>query len=225
MKGDCDVPNLVERYFDGAAALYNEATSTDESWSMPRHVADCLTALNSDFQSALAIGVGTGYDVDLLKQRGVPQITMLDISRKMLDAAALRHPDIPQICADIMDASSVSDRFDLILCIGVVEFIPDTSGFLARCASLLSAGGSLIVTYEPVIRGYKPQGERSELIHSREQDPMYDCDGVNIHRVELGEFTTLCSESGFTIVDHSLVLAYVDEASIFYGLANLRRAK
>lgn len=216
--------DLVERYFDGAAALYNEATSTDEAWSMPRHVAECLASLDGDFRSALAIGAGTGYDVDLLKKRAVPNITMLDISRKMLDAAAERHPDIPQIHADIMDQTSVIGRFDLILCIGVVEFIPDTGGFLARCASLLNIGGSLVVTYEPIIRGYKPQAARSELIHSREQDPIYDCDGVNIHRIELGEFTALCRGAGFEVVDHSLVLAYVDEASIFYGLANLRRA-
>lgn len=216
--------DLVERYFDGAAPLYNDATSTDESWSMPRHVADRLASLDGDFRSALAIGVGTGYDVDLLKKRAVSNITMLDISRKMLDAAAERHPDIPQIHADIMDASSVSGRFDLILSIGVVEFIPDTGRFLARCASLLNTGGLLIVTYEPIIRGYGPQGTRLELIHSREQDPIYDCDGINIHRVELGEFAALCSEAGFETVDHSLALAYVDEASIFYGLATLRRA-
>ncbi len=215
--------NLVERYFDGAAPLYNDATSTNESWSMPRHVADRLASLKGDFRSALAIGAGTGYDVDLLKDRGVPNITMLDISRKMLDAAAERHPGIPQIHADIMDETSVAGRFDLIVSIGVVEFIQDTAGFLVRCASLLNPGGSLIVTYEPIIRGYEPQGARSELIHSRDQDPIYDCDGVHIHRVELGEFAELCSEVGFETIDHSLVLAYVDEASIFYGLANLRR--
>ena len=216
--------DLVERYFDGAAPLYNDATSTDESWSMPRHVADRLASLDGDFRSALAIGVGTGYDVDLLKKRGVPNITMLDISHKMLDAAAERHPDVPQIHADIMDVSSVSGRFDLILSIGVVEFIPDTGNFLARCASLLNTGGSLIVTYEPIIRGYRPQGTRLELIHSREQDPIYDCDGIHIHRVELGEFADLCREAGFETVDHFLALAYVDEAAIFYGLATLRRA-
>lgn len=224
MKGSYEVTDLVERYFDGAAALYNEATSTDESWSLPRHVADCLMALNIDFQSALAIGAGTGYDVDLLKQRGVPRITMLDISRKMLDAAAERHPGVRQIHADIMDESSVDGHFDLILSIGVVEFIANAGGFLARCASLLNDGGSLIVTYEPLIRGYEPQAARSELIHSRDQDPIFDCDGVNIHRVELGEFAALCRDAGFEFIAHSLVLAYIDEASIFYGLASLRRA-
>lgn len=215
--------DLVERYFDGAAALYNDATSTDEAWSMPRHVAASLASLKGNFRSALAVGAGTGYDIDLLKNLGVPEITMLDISRKMLDAAALRHPDIPQIHADIMDGTSVVGCFDLILSIGVAEFIADSGGFLTRCASLLNAGGSLIVTYEPIIRGYAPQGGRTELIHSREQDPIYDCDGVNIHRIEVGEFAAHCAKAGFETIDHSLALAYVDEASIFYGLASLRR--
>jgi ubiquinone/menaquinone biosynthesis C-methylase UbiE len=225
MKGVYDVKDLVERYFDRAAALYNDATSTDEAWTMPRHVADILSSINGDFCSALAIGAGTGYDVDLLKQHDIPNIIMMDISRKMLDAAAERHPDVPQVHADIMDHASVDGRFDLILCIGVAEFISDMSRFLSRCADLLNAGGTLIVSYEPIIKGYKPQEARSELIHSREQNPIYDCDGVYIFRLELAEFAALCGANGFETVDHSLVLAYIDEASIFYGLATLRRTR
>ncbi|MES2057485.1 MAG: class I SAM-dependent methyltransferase [Pseudomonadota bacterium] len=215
--------DLVEKYFDGAAALYNDATSTDEQWSIPRHVGNILSSLNGRLGSALAIGVGTGYDIDLLKEHGCNDITVLDISRRMLDVAADRHPDVPQIHADIMDDNSLSRRFDLILCIGVLEFVGDTGKLLARCASLLNLGGLLVITYEPVIKGYKPQAVSTQLIHSREQDPIYDCDGVHIHRDELGDFTESCSRAGLSILTHSLALAYIDEDSIFYGLATLRR--
>lgn len=214
--------DLVERYFDGAAAIYNDATSTDESWSITRYVRDSLENIPRVYNSALAIGAGTGYDVDLLKELDVSSITMLDISRKMLDAAAERHPDIPQIHGDIMNEASIDGRFDLILCVGVVEFISDITVFLKRCAALLNPGGSLIVTYEPIIRGYRPQTARSELVHSREQDPIYNCDGVVIHRIDLGAFVSSCVDVGFEMREHSLVQAYVEEAPIFYGLATLR---
>lgn len=217
--------DLVERYFDGAAVLYDDATSTDEAWSMPRHVADVLASLDGDLGSGLAIGAGTGYDVDLLKARGVRDIVMLDISRRMLDAAALRHPEIPQVHADIMNKDSINGHYDVVISIGVLEFIEDAIGFLQRCSSLLCPAGSLIVTYEPVIKGYPPQEAHSELIHSREQDPSYDCDGVIIHRIDVGDFAEFCAKVGLELVSHTLVLAYVDEASTFYGLVHLRPAQ
>jgi trans-aconitate 2-methyltransferase len=111
-----------------------------------RPVRDLLAAVpTADVKRAVDIGCGPGNSTELLVQRfPQAQVTALDNSPDMLDAARKRLPQVRVEQADI-DGWRDAGPFDVILANAVLQWLPDHQQLFPRLAGKLAAGGSLAV--------------------------------------------------------------------------------
>jgi len=100
-------------------------------------------------ESILDIGCGDGsLSLPLLTESN--HITFLDRSKSMLDLVWSRIPSgwtdrISLLNMDFMDARFGEQKFDLIICVGVMAYIADRRSFIRKTASLLRPSGTLII--------------------------------------------------------------------------------
>jgi ubiquinone/menaquinone biosynthesis C-methylase UbiE len=100
-------------------------------------------------ESILDIGCGDG-SISLPLLTAHNQLTLLDMSETMLSIARARVPAelaarVHTINENFTHATLDSGSFDLIVCLGVLAYIRDASGFLERIQSLLRPGGHVII--------------------------------------------------------------------------------
>lgn len=212
----------VEQYFDGASKFYDQQTTRPEDWYTPTHLREVLGRDKKNYLSALVVGVGTGRDIEILRDRAIHSIAMIDISSKMLKVAEERYSTVESHHGDFINYDFGQSRYDLIVCSGVLEFIESLEGFIERCASLLSPGGSVYVTYEPRIRNHKPQELATEIVGSHE-DGSTRIEGVRVYRRDMSAFLCAVAACGFSIREYFEHLAYTMDGDIFYHFAVLDR--
>jgi ubiquinone/menaquinone biosynthesis C-methylase UbiE len=100
-------------------------------------------------ENILDIGCGDGsLSLPLFNESN--HITFLDRSKSMLDLVSSRIPSgwanrIALLNMDFMDAHFEEQRFDLIICVGVLAYIADRASFIRKVVSLLRPGGTLIM--------------------------------------------------------------------------------
>jgi ubiquinone/menaquinone biosynthesis C-methylase UbiE len=100
-------------------------------------------------ENILDIGCGDGsLSLPLLTESN--HITFLDRSKSMLDLVSSRIPGgwasrISLLNMDFMDAQFGEQKFDLIICVGVMAYIADRRSFVRKTASLLRSGGTMII--------------------------------------------------------------------------------
>ena len=101
------------------------------------------------FDSILDIGCGDGsLSRKLLNKNN--RLTLLDQSVAMLDIARSRVPaefasQVRTINGDCTRSELEPGGFDLILCIGVLAYIPDRREFISKIRSFLKPGGTLLI--------------------------------------------------------------------------------
>ncbi len=118
-----------------------------------------------DFGRVLDIGCGDGsISLPLLIARN--HITLLDFSSSMTSLARSKvpaelagHVDVRN--ENFMTASFGADRFDLIVCLGVMAHADSPDELLAKIASLLAPGGHLILEFTDA---YHVNGRLSRMI-------------------------------------------------------------
>lgn len=99
----------------------------------------------------LDLGCGAGHYLVELAQRGFDctgadvSPSMLDLARKKLAEAAF--PDVPLIQADCCALPFADSSFDLVLCIGLMEYLEDDSCALREIKRVLRPGGFAVVTF------------------------------------------------------------------------------
>jgi ubiquinone/menaquinone biosynthesis C-methylase UbiE len=102
-----------------------------------------------EYSNILDIGCGDGsISVPLLNARS--RLTLLDISDAMLSRARSRVPEdlIPRatfVNQDFMEVPFEEKAFDLLICVGVLAHVASPSKVIAKLASLLTPGGTLIL--------------------------------------------------------------------------------
>ena len=115
------------------------------------HIADLLFGLCYEFtrpgQRLLDAGIGSGLSSASFAKAGL-QVYGMDFSPAMLEicrskgfAADLKQHDLQQI-----PWPYPSDRFDHLVCCGVMHFIPDLDGILGEAQRVLVNGGLLAFT-------------------------------------------------------------------------------
>jgi len=103
---------------------------------------------DGQFNSILDIGCGDGsLSLPLLTQSN--RLTLLDISIGMLDAARANIPsglaaNVRIINDDFMQTQLEPRSYDLIICVGVLAYVKSPDATIAKIASLLKPGGSVI---------------------------------------------------------------------------------
>jgi len=99
--------------------------------------------------SALDIGCAAGLVCEPLARMGA-RVTGIDPGVELI-AAARTHADagglaIDYRCALTEELMAAGETFDLVLCLEVVEHVPDPRLFLASCGKLLAPGGLMIIS-------------------------------------------------------------------------------
>jgi len=94
----------------------------------------------------LDIGCGSGDSFSAIKTSGNWRIEGIDISNKMVKEANLAYPDINAQVANAI-ALPFSDRtFQVVVSLGVLEYIPEYKQAIREASRVLSPQGSLIIS-------------------------------------------------------------------------------
>jgi len=139
--------NKVRDFFNNSNYLGN---SSDRICIRAELVKDFLGPRRN--VSILDIGCGDGsLSLPMLDHSN--HLTLVDISKKMLDEVDGKIPeefkDNVTLVNDSFDSIKDDDRYDIVICVGVVAHVPDVERLWRKIGSVLSIGGLLIVETTP----------------------------------------------------------------------------
>ncbi len=146
----------ITQYNNTLAQVYDEATAGAFKWKAPQESNLLILPYAKKGHEVLDIGIGTGQSSEALSRIGC-KITGLDISTKMLAVARKKFPEFNLHKADIEGRLPVlaHRKFDIILTIGVLEFVDDIKRVFKKISQFLEPDGLLCFTYEK----YLPQSK------------------------------------------------------------------
>lgn len=109
--------------------------------------ADGLKVLSA--LSVLDIGCGGGLVCEPLARLGA-RVTGVDPSQETISAARMhaeaQRLDIDYRVGRVEDLAAAGASFDAVLCLEVVEHVPDVAAFLATCAKVVRPGGLMLLS-------------------------------------------------------------------------------
>jgi 2-polyprenyl-3-methyl-5-hydroxy-6-metoxy-1,4-benzoquinol methylase len=109
-----------------------------------------LTTLEPiEFNSLLDVGCGEGrFLCEVAKRFPGKKLVGLDLSARAVRYAELLNPNVEFVCADITDAASVKEKFDVITLIETLEHLPPERipDFVRRLRRTLNDSGTLIIS-------------------------------------------------------------------------------
>lgn len=139
--------NLVKTHFDKASYHYLQRSERG-LWKVVRNreVRTILSLLPeiTEATTALDLGCGAGFYSDILWQYGIKNITCVDFSEKMLEQ--IKNSKYQKISADIEEFKN-NEKYDIILCAGVLEFAKQPDRIFKNIAFLLKKTGCAILLY------------------------------------------------------------------------------
>ena len=102
--------------------------------------------------SILDIGCGDGsLSLPMLSESN--HIRLVDISENMIEKVGQRVPDALKsnvtLINDSFELVSDDDRYDIVICVGVIAHVPDVSRLWRKIAKILKPGGLLVVETTP----------------------------------------------------------------------------
>jgi 2-polyprenyl-3-methyl-5-hydroxy-6-metoxy-1,4-benzoquinol methylase len=137
----------VKRYFEGSQYL---ECSHDRIVIRSMIVEDFLGHVRG--AQILDIGCGDGsLSLPLLAPSN--HLTLVDISSMMIERARQRVPAALRgnvtLINDSFEAIGDAERFDVVLCVGVIAHVPSVDALFAKIAAVLKPGGRLVVETTP----------------------------------------------------------------------------
>ena len=132
----------IKTHFDSVAEHYlNNSRNGLWGWFKKKE-ADAVVCFIDSPQNVLDIGCGSGYYSSIVKDLFDCHVTCVDISTKMLDSLDSRIQD--KICVSAEEFITAR-QFDLILCIGMLEFSNDPGKVFDNVSKMLSPNGTFII--------------------------------------------------------------------------------
>lgn len=135
--------DVVVAYFDAQAQGY-QRSSTSWPWSWLRaREQEAVLMLLGDLagKTILELGAGSGYYSRLFLANGCTNVVAVDIAPKMVSAQ-------PQEISSLQgDAASIKleRKFQIIACLGLLEFVADCEAILRNAAEHVDDGGHLLL--------------------------------------------------------------------------------
>ena len=114
-----------------------------ENYWFRRHVAAYRLAAAHVEGTVVDAGCGEGYGAAILA-RGVKRVVGLDLDGPTLTRARTRYPVAHFVRGDL--SHPPLGRVDGIVCLQVLEHLPDADAFLRRCARILHPDGTLVLS-------------------------------------------------------------------------------
>jgi predicted TPR repeat methyltransferase len=181
--------DYVSQYYDNWADAYEEDLT---KWRYDAPVQAALMLRGELPQAAVVLdaGCGTGLCGKAMRSAGFAKIDGIDISHRSLKIAN-RSKAYRLLCAVNMQQQPIpidSDTYDGLACVGVMTYLPDSSGTLREFGRMVKSGGTIVVT------------QRSDLLIERDFE---------------GELEALCTEGVFNHVQVSESRPYLPENEEF----------
>lgn len=140
----------IEEYNDLLSVKYDEATQGGFKWLPPSRLARSIKPYIKPDMDVLDIGVGTGQTSEIFIAQGA-RVVGIDISEKMLAIAKSKFNFKKLIKYNIEEGLLnlfSREKFDIIVSIGILEFVSDIKRVLLEMKGLLKKDGIIIFTYE-----------------------------------------------------------------------------
>lgn len=147
----------VARVFDEAAGYYRQLRwEKNRLTRFEKHVTQVSLedGLGPDrVSSALELGCGPGTWTSILAARA-DRVVAVDISSEMLAqarGAMALHPEVEFVRSDITKFDPRGRRFDRVISVRVLEYVPEWRGIVEGLGRLLTPGGrAVVITKTPV---------------------------------------------------------------------------
>ena len=94
------------------------------------------------------LGVGRGHSLYLIPEI-IPFRIAVDRSLPMIHFTRKQYPGTHFVNANVLNIPLKEASFDLILCIGLVEYIQDLESLFSQIGAILKKGGYLLLSYSP----------------------------------------------------------------------------
>jgi SAM-dependent methyltransferase len=134
-------------YFDALADERDVARKSGWSWPLADAVAQALSNhLHVDGREGMILDAGCGSGLILGRLAGKCRLVGCDFSERILHDTSQRISS-PLVCADIVELPFRQGTFDKVLCVGVLNHIPQSEAALAELARVLRPGGELFLVY------------------------------------------------------------------------------
>lgn len=163
---------LVEQYNNKLALVYDEATGGEFAWLAPAKLEQNIKPHIKTKKNVLDLGVGTGQTSAIFIKKGL-SVTGIDISQTMLDIAGSKLKFKKLIKHDLEKGLSeikLQEKFDIVVAVGVFEFISDLKKILSEIKKLLKPNGVIAFTYE-VFEKDNPHGIKKVSMLGAEVKP------------------------------------------------------
>lgn len=94
------------------------------------------------------LGVGRGHSLDLVDNT-IPVRIAIDNSMAMVRYTRKKYTDVKFLVGDVLSLPLKDSSFDLILCIGLTEYVPKIEPLLEQISLALKQEGFLLITSSP----------------------------------------------------------------------------
>lgn len=151
---------MIEEYNDKLATVYDKATKEEFKWMAPKKIAQNLLPFAKKGDAVLDLGCGTGQSAGPFIEKGC-NVIGIDISSKMLKIAKENHKFQElykhNIEKGVKEVGLKKDSFDIVIAVGILEFIKNLKKCLWEMTELTKPGGYIAFTYELLLENHKFQ--------------------------------------------------------------------
>jgi len=153
------VDEIRERFDNDVERFSNLQTGQSATMDAPlvlELITSAAAVVNPKARDLLDVGCGAGnYSIKMLSKVAGLNVTMIDLSKPMLDRAAQRVKatgvagDVMPVQGDVREIDLGEDRFDIILAAAVLHHLRDESQWrnvFAKFYRALRAGGSIWIS-------------------------------------------------------------------------------
>jgi predicted TPR repeat methyltransferase len=105
----------------------------------------------ADSLAVLDLGIGTGLVSEKFARAG-SSVTGIDASQEMLEMCKKKSFAKTLILADLSDGHipNLSEYFDLVLCVGLIEFVRNIDRFFQSIAKAMKSGGNFVLAVRDI---------------------------------------------------------------------------
>jgi len=148
-----EVKHNVKTFFgDVSGEYYSEYEKNTPDGHSFRVRADRILEMVPSVKggAVLDVGCGPGIIFKSLKKKGYDTVHGIDVSPEMVAACKERYksdPDIHIFVGDVENIDVPNNTYDLIIAMGLVEYLEEDSKALSEISRILKPGGVALITY------------------------------------------------------------------------------
>lgn len=216
---------IIELYNNKLANQYNKATLKGK-WSAPNEVNKTLSQLGlvKNNLAVLDLGVGTGQSIKIFVNKSC-KIYAVDISAKMLQIVRQKYPKVKTLKYDISKRLAglhfKHNSFDIIIAVGVLEFIKNIKRIIEETYQLLKKNGYFIFTYELLLPSHRLQRLKVQYNSEGYTEELSDITKFKLYRRKKEEINKFLNKVGYKTIKHFKIKAFLKgpaKIPVYYGV-------